>query len=66
MPAGACANCTFSVEITVGTHGKSISPDLFGIFFEDLSYAADGGLYAELFRIDPSNTPRQMPRVGIV
>ena len=36
------------VEITVGTHGKSISPDLFGIFFEDLSYAADGGLYAEL------------------
>ncbi|MBW3128818.1 alpha-L-arabinofuranosidase C-terminal domain-containing protein [Hymenobacter profundi] len=28
--------------------GKSISPDLFGIFFEDINYAADGGLYAEL------------------
>ncbi|MEO6229140.1 MAG: alpha-L-arabinofuranosidase C-terminal domain-containing protein [Ferruginibacter sp.] len=27
-----------------------ISPDLFGIFFEDLSYAADGGLYAELIQ----------------
>lgn len=27
---------------------KPISPDLVGIFFEDLSYAADGGLYAEL------------------
>lgn len=27
---------------------KSISPDLMGIFFEDISYAADGGLYAEL------------------
>ncbi len=27
---------------------KNISPDLFGIFFEDLNYAADGGLYAEL------------------
>jgi len=27
---------------------KPISTDLFGIFFEDLSYAADGGLYAEL------------------
>lgn len=26
----------------------AISPDLFGIFFEDLNYAADGGLYAEL------------------
>lgn len=28
--------------------GKPISKDLFGVFFEDLSYAADGGLYAEL------------------
>ncbi len=27
---------------------KQISPDLFGIFFEDINYAADGGLYAEL------------------
>lgn len=27
---------------------KAISPDLFGIFFEDLNWAADGGLYAEL------------------
>ena len=27
---------------------KNISPDLFGIFFEDINYAADGGLYAEL------------------
>lgn len=27
-----------------------ISPFLFGIFFEDLSYAADGGLYAELIQ----------------
>lgn len=30
------------------TASKQISTDLFGIFFEDLSYAADGGLYAEL------------------
>ncbi len=29
---------------------KAISPDLFGIFFEDLNYAADGGLYAELIQ----------------
>ena len=28
--------------------GKKISPDLFGLFFEDINYAADGGLYAEL------------------
>jgi alpha-N-arabinofuranosidase len=30
--------------------GKAISQDLFGVFFEDLSYAADGGLYAELIQ----------------
>ncbi len=29
---------------------KAISPDLFGIFFEDINYSADGGLYAELIQ----------------
>ena len=28
--------------------GKKISKELIGIFFEDISYSADGGLYAEL------------------
>ena len=28
--------------------GKQISNELIGIFFEDISYSADGGLYAEL------------------
>jgi alpha-L-arabinofuranosidase len=32
---------------TKGT-SKKISPDLFGLFFEDINYSADGGLYAEL------------------
>jgi alpha-L-arabinofuranosidase len=27
---------------------KKISPDLFGLFFEDINYSADGGLYAEM------------------
>jgi alpha-N-arabinofuranosidase len=43
-----------AVQATVTVHtdqaGKAISPDLFGIFFEDLNYAADGGLYAELIQ----------------
>jgi len=39
--------------------GKKISPDLFGLFFEDINYSADGGLYAELvqnrsFEYNPS------------
>jgi alpha-L-arabinofuranosidase len=36
------------VNVAVGQSGKPISPDLVGIFFEDLNDAADGGLYAEL------------------
>ncbi len=34
--------------VTGKSASKQISPNLFGIFYEDLSYAADGGLYAEL------------------
>ena len=28
--------------------GKQISDELLGIFFEDISHAADGGIFAEL------------------
>lgn len=39
------------VSMTVnGNDRKAISSDLMGIFFEDISYAADGGLYAELIQ----------------
>jgi alpha-L-arabinofuranosidase len=38
-----------SVTITAqNPGGKKISSDLFGLFFEDINYSADGGLYAEL------------------
>jgi alpha-L-arabinofuranosidase len=37
-----------TVTVQAGASGKAISPDLVGIFYEDLSHAADGGLYAEL------------------
>ncbi|GAB2874147.1 alpha-L-arabinofuranosidase C-terminal domain-containing protein [Streptomyces mayteni] len=36
------------VKVDARAAGTAISPDLFGVFFEDLNYAADGGLYAEL------------------
>lgn len=36
--------------LKVENEAKAISRDLFGIFFEDLNYAADGGLYAELIQ----------------
>lgn len=36
-----------TVTVQAGSPGTKISPDLVGIFFEDINYAADGGLYAE-------------------
>lgn len=35
-------------NIDLNKSGKAISPDLFGLFFEDINYSADGGFYAEL------------------
>lgn len=37
---------TLNAQVPKG--GKEISSNLFGLFFEDINYAADGGLYAEL------------------
>lgn len=50
------------VEVDTRAPGTAISPDLFGAFFEDLNYAADGGLYAELvqnrsFEYGPADRP---------
>ena len=39
---------TLPCTLTVTNQEKAISDKLIGIFFEDISYAADGGLYAEL------------------
>lgn len=44
----AIAQPATTLRIDSGAAGKPISDKLFGIFFEDLNYAADGGLYAEL------------------
>ena len=37
-----------SIRIDLAGEGKAMSPLLHGIFYEDISYASDGGLYAEL------------------
>ncbi len=44
VPAVATARLT----IDVARPGPAISPTMHGLFFEDINYAADGGLYAEL------------------
>ena len=48
--AAAAAAAQPVLTIDLAAPAKPISPELFGIFFEDLNYAADGGLYAELIQ----------------
>jgi len=38
------------LTIDLNNTGISVSPTLYGIFFEDINHAADGGLYAELIK----------------
>ena len=42
--------------MTAPQGGKQISDELIGIFFEDISYSADGGLNANLVRTALSST----------
>jgi len=39
-----------SIDIDANQRGPKVSPMLYGIFYEDINHAADGGLYAELIR----------------
>ena len=39
-----------TLDIDGDGKGAEISDTMFGIFYEDINYAADGGLYAELVR----------------
>ncbi|RYG20638.1 alpha-L-arabinofuranosidase, partial [bacterium] len=47
-PAPAQAPITISVDAS--RVGAAISPSLYGIFFEEINQAGDGGIYAELLR----------------
>jgi len=38
------------ITVDAGRTGSAISPTMYGVFFEDINFAADGGLYAELVK----------------
>ncbi|WP_045741779.1 alpha-L-arabinofuranosidase C-terminal domain-containing protein [Actinoplanes rectilineatus] len=40
----------YTITVDSGATGASIPRSMYGVFFEDINYAADGGLYAELVR----------------
>lgn len=38
------------IRINMAHPGYELSQDIYGIFFEDINHASDGGLYAELIQ----------------
>ncbi|PNE23344.1 alpha-N-arabinofuranosidase [Mesotoga sp. Brook.08.YT.4.2.5.1] len=50
IPETLVANTGHVLTIDPSNPGPEISPFLYGVFFEDINHAVDGGLYAELVR----------------
>ena len=46
----AAADPAITITIETDRPGAKINPAMWGIFFEDINFAADGGLYAELVK----------------
>jgi alpha-L-arabinofuranosidase len=49
-PAAAATPPDYLVTVDPLARGATIDDAMYGVFFEDINYAADGGLYAELVR----------------
>ena len=50
LAANTALQAQVNINIDAQNRGPKISPTHYGIFFEDINHAADGGLYAELIR----------------
>ena len=59
---------TVQIAVQADKPGAEIQPTMWGVFFEDINFAADGGIYAELvknrsFEFElPLSGWRQMPK----
>ncbi|MBV9381218.1 MAG: hypothetical protein JOY82_11380 [Streptosporangiaceae bacterium] len=71
-PAARAATAPLTLTVDTAHPGHAVSPDLYGIFFEEINYGGVGGLYAELIRnrafMDPATpvrwyAPADIPRV---
>ena len=46
----ATASAPLAITVHTDRQGPEINPAMWGIFFEDINFGADGGLYAELVK----------------
>ena len=50
LAASANAQVVHQMDINTKKLGAAVQPTMYGIFFEDINFAADGGLYGELIK----------------
>jgi alpha-L-arabinofuranosidase len=50
LQGSICYAQTAEMHVDLSQSGKKVEPNQFGIFFEEINHAGDGGLYAELLR----------------
>ncbi|MGB3437704.1 MAG: alpha-L-arabinofuranosidase C-terminal domain-containing protein [Actinophytocola sp.] len=67
--SGQAADTDYRVTVDMSATGPEISDQLYGVFFEDINRAADGGLYAELvqnrsFEYDQADNAAYTPLTG--
>ena len=48
--ASVSAQAQHTMDVNTKKLGASVSPTMYGLFFEDINFAADGGLYGELVK----------------
>ncbi len=60
LPAAWTAAAEVSLSIDVANPSHAISPRLYGVFFEDINFGADGGLNAELVKNGSLEFPRPL------
>jgi alpha-L-arabinofuranosidase len=67
VPAsGTAADTDYTLSVDPSAKGATIDDSMYGVFFEDINRAADGGLYAELvqnrsFEYDPADNASYTP-----
>ncbi|WP_433371548.1 alpha-L-arabinofuranosidase C-terminal domain-containing protein [Actinoplanes sp. CA-142083] len=49
-PASAATDPDYTITLHPRQQGAAIGDQMYGVFFEDINFAADGGLYAEMIR----------------
>ncbi|MHA6802617.1 alpha-L-arabinofuranosidase C-terminal domain-containing protein [Salinifilum ghardaiensis] len=51
IPSATAAETTdYAIQVRGGESGAALSENMYGVFFEDINHAADGGLYPERVR----------------